>query len=399
MKEPLEWLNKGREELFREIRIQILPSGMSYERCTNYNRLVLELILVPVLMLKRKGIEIPDDIWYRLEKMFEFIMYSLKPDGKSPIIGDQDNGRLLPFGTEELNDFRYLMSLGAVLFNRSDFKCYGDGFNIYCSLLGGQSASERWNKIPDLTSDLGSGSFPDSGIYIMRKRNNYLLFNATGKSLYPELGTGTHTHSDLFSFELFTQDKSILIDPGSYVYTANADLRMLFRSTKMHNTVTVDGESQNQIRKEELWDIKRDAIPKVLKWESNNDMDLVTAVHNGYTRLKEPVLHERTIIFDKINEKWVIKDMITGEGYHTYEWFFHFEIGIDFKINGYIVETKCEDDKNITLIFEPNPRLNLRKDKSFVSKSYGIKEDGFVLVAMMKETAPIELTIEIMKSK
>ena len=154
-----------------------------------------------------------------------------------------------------------------------------------------------------------------------------------------------------------------------------------------------------KIRRRSYGILSRDAIPKVLKWESNNDMDLVTAVHNGYSRLKEPVLHERTIIFDKINEKWVIKDMITGEGYHIYEWFFHFEIGIDFKINGNIVETTCEDDKNITLIFEPNPRLILRKDKSFVSKSYGIKEDGFVLVAMMKETAPIELTIEIMKSK
>ena len=121
---------------------------MSYERSTNYNRLVLELILVPVLLLKRKGMRFHDDIWYRLEKMFEFIMYSLKPDGKSPIIGDQDNGRLLPFGTEELNDFRYLMSLGALLFNRSDFKHYGNGFNIYCSILGGRAHLRNGIKFP-----------------------------------------------------------------------------------------------------------------------------------------------------------------------------------------------------------------------------------------------------------
>ena len=86
----------------------------------------------------------------------------------------------------------------------------------------------------------------------MRKKDNYLLFNATGKGKYPELGPGTHTHSDLFSFELFTYGKSFLVDPGSYVYTADADQRMLFRSTKMHNTVTVDGQSQNNINKEVL---------------------------------------------------------------------------------------------------------------------------------------------------
>jgi hypothetical protein len=393
--EPRKWLNNGKKELFREIRMQILPSGMSYERSTNYNRLVLELVLIPVLLLKNNSHEIPQDIWYRLEKMFEFIMYSLKPDGNSPIIGDQDNGRLLPFGVEEINNFRYLLSLGALLFNRSDFKYHGDGFNIYCSLLAGERVSEKWNKIPDIPSFLESRAFPDSGLYIMRKNNNYLLFNASGKGLYPELESGTHTHSDLFSFELFTQGKSFFIDPGSYLYTADADQRMLFRSTKMHNTVTIDSESQNNIRREELWDFSRDAVPTVLTWISNNNQDHVTAIHNGYTRLLEPVLHERTIIFDKIKEKWVIIDSFTGKGYHKIEWFFHFDFGIDFKMSGNTAETCCEDNKNIILTFEQKSELSLRKEKSFISKSYGNREDGYVLVALMNDTFPLSLKIEI----
>jgi hypothetical protein len=126
-------------------------------------------------------------------------------------------------------------------------------------------------------------------------------------------------------------------------------------------------------------------------------MDLVTAIHNGYTRLQEPVYHERTIIFDKINEKWVLKDIITGEGHHTYEWFFHFAVGIDFNINVNKAETKCEDEKNISIVFEPKYGLILRKEKSFVSKSYGIKEDGFVLIAKLEAPVPVEINIVIMK--
>jgi hypothetical protein len=397
MKESQKWLHKGKKELFREIRIQILPSGMSYERSTFYNRLVLELILIPVLILAKNYHEIPSDIWYRLEKMFEFIMYSLKPDGTSPIIGDQDNGRLLPLGVESMNNFRYLLSLGGLLFDRADFKYNGEGLNIYCLLLGGEGTIDRWNKIPDFSSDLESKAFSDSGLYIMRRGKNYLLFNATGKGMYPELGSGTHTHSDLFSFELFTHNKSFLTDPGSYVYTSDADQRMLFRSTKMHNTLTIDGESQNNICREVLWDFSRDAIPEVLKWETNNNLDIITAVHNGYTRLPEPVMHERTIIFDKINEKWVIKDTITGEGQHTFAWFFHFDAGIDFDIVGNTAKTKCEDNKNIVLAFEQKPGLTLRKEKSFVSKSYGTKSNSFVLVASIKETVPVKLVTEIMK--
>jgi hypothetical protein len=399
LEEPDKWLEKGKHELFHEIRLQILPSGMSYERSTNYNRLVIELILIPILLLKVNGHEIPSDIWYRLEKMFEFVMYSLKPDGISPIVGDQDNGRLLPIGEEDLNDFRYLMSLGALLFNRSDFKANGNGFNVYCSILGGLGALKKWNNISGKPIDLKSRAFKDAGIYILRNKDNYLLFNASGKGLYPELGSGTHTHSDLFSFELFIHGKSFLVDPGSYVYTADADLRMLFRSTKMHNTVTVDGESQNVITKEILWDFSRDAIPQVLEWKTNENEDIVTAIHNGYSRLPEPVQHERSIIFNKINEKWIIKDILKGQGNHTMEWFFHFDIGIDFSIKDNMVETKCIDGKNIILIFEPKAGLNLRRGKSFVSKSYGTKENGYVLVALIKATVPVELTIEIMKSE
>lgn len=397
LEEPGKWLEKGKEELFREIRMQILPSGMSYERSTSYNRLVLELVLGPILLLKSNAHEIPADIWYRLEKMFEFIMYSLKPDGTSPVIGDQDNGRLLPFGADEINDFRYLLSLGAVLFKRPDFKYFGDGFNVYCLLLGGRGAFDRWNNITDIKTELDSRSFPDSGIYICRKNDNYLLFNATGKGLYPELNSGTHTHSDLLSFELFTYGKSFLVDPGSYVYTADAEKRMLFRSTRMHNTVTVDGESQNIIRKEVLWNFSRDAIPEVYTWDSNDRLDIVAANHNGYNRLDKPVTHERTVIFDKIKERWSIKDTIYGEGDHACEWFFHFDAGIDFEIAGNSVTSKCEDGNNIMISFSGKDDVLLKKDKSYVSKSYGIKQENKVLTASIKGTVPIILNIEIRK--
>jgi hypothetical protein len=395
MEEPKKWLKAGKEELFREIRMQILPSGMSYERSTNYNRLVLELILVPILILKQDGYEIPTDIWYRLEKMFEFIMYSLNPDGTSPIIGDQDNGRLLPFGVEETNNFRYLLSLGSLLFNRSDFKQYGEGFNIYCSILGGEGAMERWGKIPHCDLTLESIAFPDIGLYIMRKEDNYLLFNATGKGAYPELGTGTHTHSDLLSFVLSIKGKTFLIDPGSYVYTADASARMLFRSTQMHNTVAIDGESQNVLKKEALWDFGRNAIPVVSLWKSNCKDDKIIASHSGYERLVQPVTHTRTIIFNKEDLLWIIEDRFTGEGKHLFEWFYHFDIGIDFDIGNYTVKTICEDSKNIELSFKCNDSILIEKKSSLISKGYGSKQHGLVVVVSAKSDCPTMLITEI----
>lgn len=393
--EPCRWLEKGKAELFREMRLQILPSGMSYERSTHYNRLVLELIMVPVMLLKKNGHEIPSDIWYRLEKMFEFIMYTLKPDGTSPIVGDQDNGRLLKFGSDDFNDFRYLLSIGAMLFKRSDFKNCGDGFNVYCSIFGNENAFESWAIIRQGDIKLVSRAFPDAGIYICRNKDNYLMFNIAGRGLYPELIPGGHSHSDLLSFELFTRGKSFIVDPGSYVYTPDADQRMLFRSTEMHNTVTIDGESQDILCREKIWGYKRNAIPELLIWESDNDLDKVIATQNGYMRLTEPVHHERTIVYYKSDEKWVIKDHLQGLGYHTFEWFFHFDTGIDFDIIENKVKTRCCDGKNITLLFNSVTNFELVKRESFISKSYGEKKEANVLKAVLKASAPVEMTVII----
>jgi uncharacterized heparinase superfamily protein len=393
--EPKKWLDEGIGELYREMRMQILPTGMSYERSTNYHRLVLELLLVPILLLKRNGHEIPSDIWYRLEKMFEFIMFTLKPNGITPIIGDQDDARLLPFGCEKNTDYRYLLSLGSILFDRADFKKQGDGYNIYCAILGGENSKEKHEVLTEHTSGLTSVSFPDSGFFIMRKEDNYFLFNASGKSRYAEMLSGTHTHSDLLSFELYTQGKSFLIDPGSYVYTADAAQRKLFRSTQMHNTVAIDGESQNIIHKEVLWDFERNAIPEVIKWSSSELNDSIVARHNGYMRLKQPVSHQRTINFDKQNIIWLIKDELAGKGVHLFEWFFHFDTGIDFSINNNEIKTLCGDGKNILIRMTGNDKIQARKEKSYVSKAYGEKEESFTLILAINSECPVELNIEI----
>jgi uncharacterized heparinase superfamily protein len=374
-KEGKKWLDEGIKELFKEIRYQILPSGMSYERSTNYNRLVLELILTPTLILKHNGYEIPQDIWHRIEKMFDFLSYTLKPNGHSPVIGDQDNGRLLPFGAEEQTDYSYLLSLGAILFNRSDLKYLSKGYNIYCALLGGENSVEIFNNLKSEEFELTSKGFSDIGLYTMRKDNNFLIFNCTGKGMNPDINpfSGTHTHSDHLSFELVANGKTFLVDPGSFVYTADANERFKFRSTAMHNTVCIDQISQDNVQLNQLWGFERNAIPKVLNWESNADYDKIVALHNGYERLSNPITHFREVYFDKQSIKWEIKDYFKGTGQHNYQSFFHFDLGIDFEIIGNMINTSCTDNNNIQIKFISNIPFQLYKLDSFVSKSYGIK--------------------------
>ena len=388
--EAKRWLYKGISELFREIRLQILPSGPSYERSTNYHRLVLELFCSAILLLKRININIPLDIWYRLEKMFEFVMYYTKPDGTAPVIGDQDDGRLHPFSLQINIDHRYLLAFGSILFNRSDFKKNSNGYNADCFFLLGPDKKEIFDQLRDVDFELRSISFPDAGFFILRNNNNYMIINNSGKSRYNENACGTHTHSDLLSFELFVEDKTFLVDPGSYIYSANPKERKLFRSTKMHNTVVVDRHDQNVIKEEVLWDFESNAIPKLNKWESNRDYDFFDGEHSGYHRLEKPATHRRTIFFDKKKPEWEIIDHLTGKETHLFECYFHFDIGIDFEVDGDKIKTICSEGANISLTFSSEQKYHIEKEDGWVSKAYGIKEAAKVLRVSLRGTCPLE---------
>ncbi len=390
-KEAEKWLSFGLKSFYREIRLEILPSGMTYERTTHYNRLVLELILWTVVCLRQNNFQIPQDIDSRLESMIEFVMNICRPDGSCPIIGDQDNGRFLPFGNENLNDFRYLMAIGSILYERSDFKKHSNGYNIYCTLLGIENSYSKFSKIK-LSNEiyLKSIRFVDAGIYIMRHQNNFLIFNGATRGMYSDQkSAGVHTHSDLFSFDLYIDDKAFIIDPGTYTYTANKSERNLFRSTRMHNTVVVDKQNQDALDENKMFEIPKGTLSAINEWSSSETMDIISSEHTGYMRLKNPVKHKRTILFDKDKESWEITDELTGVEEHLFEVMFHFAPGINFEIiNSETVET-FSSGSNIKLSFVTESIITLSKVNSFVSISYGEKKQTTVLIVSLKQKCPV----------
>lgn len=329
-KQGNEWFQYALKEFFRELRLQILPCGMLYEGSTHYNRLVLELIIPSITLLQRTGYNIPADIMGRFESMFDFTKQIIMPDGTFPIIADQDNGRGLPWGADDINDMRYLLSLGASVFNRADFKSLGNGYNIYCAVFG--RSYNDFNSIPDETYLPESTYIRDAGFAVMRKENNYLIFNADNQGMYKDSGTTIyHTHSDWFSFVLAVKGVSFIVDPGTYVYSSDADKRNLFRSTSMHNTVTVDGMDQEEINPKTLWNMVRKGRVEVMKWVSNSTEDVIVCSHNGYERLENPVNHSRSIRFDKQSNIWQITDTINSSGKHHIESHFHLAEGVSIE--------------------------------------------------------------------
>jgi Heparinase II/III-like protein/Heparinase II/III N-terminus len=102
-----------------------------------------------------------------------------------------------------------------------------------------------------------------------------------------------HAHADLLSFVLWADGRPVVVDPGSFTYTGPG--RSDFRSTAAHNTVEIDGRDQC-----EFWgDFRAAFMPTVthLDVQVRGDITVVTARHDGYRRLDDPVMHERTFVW------------------------------------------------------------------------------------------------------
>jgi len=388
-KEAKKWREFGVGELVKEMGKQVYADGVDYEGSISYHRLVTELFLSATLLCLKHGITFPE--WYlrRLEMMMEFVGYYTKPDGTAPQIGDNDDGRLQilsQYGNWNRLDHRYLLAIGADLFNRPDLKQAAGEFPEEAFWLLGEGGLRRFNTLPEQKAALSSKDFPDGGFYLMRKDNLYLIMDCVPTA--PKTPSG-HKHNSRLSFDLFAYDKSFIVDPGAYIYTADKEMRNLFRSTRYHNTVVVDGAEQNRFGAKELFWLGTDAAVKINKWEITEEYDYLNAEHSGYGRLKNPIIHRRQIYFDKIEGYWIIKDILDGSGEHQFDLYFHFApLKIEFdKELPLVVKTKTKG-ANIAIIPLTVEGVSLEIKEGWVSYRYGAKVKAPIVKYSKKNYTP-----------
>jgi hypothetical protein len=291
---------------------QILPDGTDFESSTGYHRFVLELFLYSFVLCREHYIDIPSRYWNKLRQMLNYVKAYLRPDGLAPLIGDTDGGQVLPFHPRAANDHAYVLKLGAQVFNDQELT----------------------------VAKQNSQAFADAGIYIMRKDDCYLCFNASGVGIN---GRGSHGHNDALSIEVSAGGHAFIVDPGTYVYSADLQMRHAFRSTAYHSTVRIDATEQNTIDVQTPFVIGNEAKPRVLDWQSTDVYDRVVAEHYGYRRLPSPVTHRRTVTFNKQEWSWFIEDEFLGEGSHEFEVYFHFAPGVDLTVREAAVEARAGD--------------------------------------------------------
>ncbi len=318
------WTTMGWSILQEEIERQVYPDGVDFEASVPYHRLVTELLLLPALYRMKLGLPVGTNYRQRLESMAAFTAAYSKPDGSVPLLGDADDARVLPFGSQDINDHRYLVSLVAhasgstVLPHDSE----GSQEEVYW-LLG----PEILCVLPQSSASVQTVAFVHGGIFIMRNPCDHIFIDCGPLGL---AGRGGHGHNDALSFEATLNGVNLITDSGAYVYTADYRMRNRFRSTASHNTPLIDGEEINRfIRPDYLWNLHDDAKPRMLLWQPGGDCDRFRGTHEGYARLPSPVTPLRSIELFHAIHKLRIVDEFTGDGEHDFEIPVHFAPGIE----------------------------------------------------------------------
>jgi hypothetical protein len=358
-----DWCDFGLAQMLREMDKQVLDDGADYESSTGYHRFVLELFLYSFLLCRVNDVEIEQKYWTRLHQMLIYVRCYLRPDGFAPLIGDTDSGQVLPIRRRRADDHAYVLAIGAVVFNDPALKLEGMELPEELLWLLGEDGVKAFQGMSCSTEYAVSKAFPHAGIYIMRDGDLYLCFNASDAGIN---GRGSHGHNDVLSIEVSAGGRAFIVDPGTYVYSADLGKRHEFRSTAYHSTVKIDGREQNTIDRNMPFVIGNEARPRVLEWTTNDEFDKVVAEHYGYS----PVTHRRTITFNKRERSWLIDDEFFGDGEHVYEVRFHFAPGLDVNVRGAAVDAGGLVVSSLTL--EDQPVLESQP----VSRDYGEMSDA-----------------------
>jgi uncharacterized heparinase superfamily protein len=383
-----EWRAFGLRQLLIEMDKQVLADGADFEASTGYHRLVLELFLYSFMLCRANLLEIEEKYWKKLRAMLDYVRAYLRPEGRAPLVGDTDSGQVLPFVPRAADDHAYVLALGAIVFSEPRFKPQSLASAMPEEVLWalGEKGVRAFQNLRESDEGAASQSFADAGTYIMRDDNLYLLFNASGNGL---MGRGSHGHNDALSLEVSACGTSFIVDPGTYVYSADLQQRHLFRSTAYHSTVEVDGAEQNTTDESLPFVIGDEAHPRVLRWETGRERDIIIAEHDGYKRLVEGVTHRRSVRFEKRERLWIVEDSLTGAGEHVFRFRFHLAENLETNMRAQGIIYACDKMTGARLFIasldlDSEPEFEQR----FISRDYGAKSASISACWTVRAVAP-----------
>lgn len=377
-----DWRQTGLEVLLAQLPIHIRGDGVYFEQSTYYHRYTADFYLHLLALAEAGKWQLPAEVKARVATALEHLMWVTSPDGTTPLVGDDDGGRLLKLGDRSPDDFRDTLATGAALFGRGDWKFVAGEAAAETLWLLGPEWLDRYNQMDVRLPDEQTRGFAESGYSVMRdgwwRDSSYVLMDGGPHGVY----NCGHAHADALSFEFAAMGTNWLVDPGTFTYTADAEWRDWFRHSRAHNTVTVDGLSQSELAGTFSWNRVASATTHTLIGDAS--FAYAEGSHNGYERLSDPVTHSRALLFlkqqspDLLPSYLMVRDHFAAQGHHQYAIHYHFPAQCSAIASDQQIRATHRNGGKLTIQAFHQQTPQMRLEQGWVSQVYGNRQAATV---------------------
>jgi heparan-sulfate lyase len=168
---------------------------------------------------------------------------------------------------------------------------------------------------------------------------------------------GWHCQPDNGTFELFAHGRRLMPDSGCYVYGGDLAGRKWFRQTRVHQTLTLEGNDSAY-------------AASLLLWQPGDDLDAVVVQNASYPRL----MHRRAVLFVR-KKFFVLVDDAIGQAAGNVDLHFQFAPGkAVFDREGFLARTGFAKGANVLVQAAPQDGMTLEEEEGQVSFVYEKKE-------------------------
>jgi hypothetical protein len=313
------WATYAMQVMVQEIQRQVYPDGLQTELSTKTQWVALQPFEGLASNFRKAGRPVQESYTKRLEEMYNYLAYAMRPDGHQPLNNDSDREDLRP---RVLNAAR--------TYHRPDWE--------WIATNGSQGQQ------PD---GLPSVTFPWAGIHVMRsgwEADAHWAFFDTGP-----FGTG-HQHSDMLHLSVVAYGQDLLVDGGRYTHKDYFSFdptvwRGYFRSTFSHNTLLIDGQGQKAgpLRASAPLDQGKDYL-------STPEFDYAQgAFASGYTNVEGQATHTRAVLYVRDNY-WIVVDRVATDRPRQVQALWHFAPSCEVRIEGQSVGSANAGQANLRIV-------------------------------------------------
>lgn len=174
-----------------------------------------------------------------------------------------------------------------------------------------------------------------------------------------------------FLFELAANGSPIIVDPGSYLYTANPQQRNLFRSSSYHAVLQLDDCEQNVLSEDTLFNLQDRTKAELLHWDVQPEVTRFVGCHYGYQHLSGNPTYKREFLLQE--DQLSIKDTIDSSVLHRPRWGFPLAPEVDLTIESPNYVTMRVQESELTISIS-SQEVSFSAVEGFISPAYGVRK-------------------------